>query len=299
MLMTTVRQAFGKTIVQLPIESVVPQRKLSDKFLKSVTFKRIAASISHIGLVEPIAVYPRGPNEYLLLDGHIRLHVLKDRGAVEVPAILESDDEAYTYNKRVNHAPTVAEHLMILKALANGVSQETLADALNVDVADIQKKRSMLDGICPEVVEILRNTDTPGRTFGVLKKMKAVRQITAAEHMRASGTYSYPFAMALLEVTRPEFRLDPAMKHRARPASPAEQEMLEEESDCLVRDLKAMEESYGTDVLTLSIASAYIRRLLANSAVEHFLERYHDDVLGQLRTFLSEARPERAKALAS
>jgi hypothetical protein len=29
--------------------------------------------------------------------------------------------------------------------------------------------------------------------------------------------------------------------------------MLQEESDLLVRDLKAMEESYGTDVLTLSI----------------------------------------------
>src|SRR5260370_26789963 len=98
MLMTKIRQAFGKTIVQFPVQSVIPQRKLSEKFLKSVTFKRIAAWISHIGLVEPIAVYLRAQNEYLLLDGHIRLHVLKDSGAVEVPAILESDDEAYTYN---------------------------------------------------------------------------------------------------------------------------------------------------------------------------------------------------------
>ena len=297
--MTTIRQGFGKTIVPLPVESVIPQRKLSDKFLKSVTFKRIAASINHIGLVEPIAVYARSPNEYLLLDGHIRLHVLKENGATEAPAILEDDDEAYTYNKRVNHAPTVAEHLMILKALANGVSQETLAAVLNVDVADIQKKRSMLDGICPEVVEILRNTDTPGRTFAVLKKMKPVRQITAAEHMRASGTYSYPFAMALLEVTRPEFRLDPAMKRRARPASPSDQEMLEEESDRLVRDLKMIEVSYGTDVLTLSIGSAYIKRLLANSAVGHFLDKYHGDILGELRTFVADAKPNRQTALAS
>ena len=42
-------------------------------------------------------------------------------------------DEAYTYNRRVNHAPPVALHFMILKALTKGVRETRLAAALNVD----------------------------------------------------------------------------------------------------------------------------------------------------------------------
>jgi hypothetical protein len=284
--MTTLKQAFGKTIVSVPVQSIVSQRELSSRFLKGTAYKRIASSISHIGLVEPIAVYPRAPNEYLLLDGHVRLHVLKENGAVEVPAILENDDEAYTYNKRVNHPMAVAEHFMILKALSNGVTQDVLAAVLNVDVASIQKKVRMLEGICPEAFKVLRDAPTTPSTFAVLKKMKPVRQIAVADHMRASGNYSARFVTALLEVTRPELRLDMPRTEKAKPVSVIAQAMLEQESELLVRDLKTMEESYGTDVLALSISSAYIGRLLSNPAIEHFLEKYHPDILGELRTFV-------------
>jgi hypothetical protein len=35
------------------------------------------ASLKHIGLIEPLVVYPRGPGDYLLLEGHMRLERLK------------------------------------------------------------------------------------------------------------------------------------------------------------------------------------------------------------------------------
>jgi len=73
----------------------------------------------------------------------------------------------------------------------------------------------------------------------------------------------------------------------------------EEESELLVRDLKAMEESYGTDVLTLSVSSGYIRKLLSNAAVEQFLAKHYPDILGELRAFFSESKPTRSIALAS
>jgi hypothetical protein len=38
--------------------------------------------------------------------------------------------------------------------------------------------------------------------------------------------------------------------------------MLEEENEFLLRDLKSVEESYGTDVLTLTVACGYLDRLL-------------------------------------
>jgi len=64
----------------------------------------------------------------------------------------------------------VAQHFMILKAIANGVAEERLAEALNVDVAEIRMKRNLLDGICPESVELLGNHRVPTGTFLILKK---------------------------------------------------------------------------------------------------------------------------------
>lgn len=290
---TKVKPAFTQQVVSLPIDSIVPQKTVSADVRKNITYKRIKTSLEHIGLVEPLVVYPRGPNDYLLLDGHVRLAILKEIGAKEVRTIFAADDEAYTYNKRVNHIPPIAEHFMILKALSSGVSEERVAQVLNVDVAAIRQKRKLLDGICPEAIEILRNSDVSGGGFSVLRKMKPIRQIEAAEHMHATGTFSVRFAKALLEVTRPEFLLEAPPKRKVEATSAAAQAMFEQETDSLMRDMKALENSYGTDVLTLSIACGYVERLLGNSRVEKHLDKHHSDIVAELRSLLSEVKPER------
>lgn len=94
---------------------------------------------------------------------------------------------------------------MILKALENGVAEERLAEALSVDIRNIRKKRDLLHRICPEAVQLLRNKQVALEVFGVLRKMKPVRQVEAAEHMIAGSTYSTLFAKSLLAVTKPEF----------------------------------------------------------------------------------------------
>src|SRR5579863_6719250 len=198
------------------------------------------------------------------------------------------DDEAYTYNKKVNHAPPVAEYFMMQKALSHGVTEERLAQVLNVSVSAIRQRRNMLDGICKEAVEILRNRDVSPAVFAYLKKMKPIRQIEAAEHMRATGTHTVRFAKALLEVTRPEMLVEATSR--------AAQAMLEQETDLLIRELKAVEESYGTDMLTLSIACGYVERLLSNSRVEKHLDKHHSDILGELRTLLADVKPQKGKS---
>lgn len=185
-----VKTAFNQQVIVLPIQNIVPQREILASYRKSTIYLQISSSLEHVGLIEPLVVFPKGPNEYLLLDGHVRLDILKRSSAVEVRAIFATDDEAYTYNKRVNHAPPVAQHFMILKALKNGLSEERIAAALNVNVGSIRKKRDMLDGICPEAIELLRNSHMTADAFAVLRKMKPIRQIEAAEHMAAGGTYT-------------------------------------------------------------------------------------------------------------
>ena len=49
----------------------------------------------------------------------------------------------------------VQEHRMILQAVDRNVSEERLARALNIDISTLRQKKRALQGICPEVVEIL------------------------------------------------------------------------------------------------------------------------------------------------
>src|SRR5262249_45427736 len=191
--MTRIRPAFKPVEIMLPIASLISQREIAQGFRRSATYRQIAASLEHVGLIEPVVVFPKGQDHYLLLDGHVRIEILKGREVAEVRAIVATEDEAYTYNKRVNHAPAIAQHFMILKTLEHGVSEERIAKALDLNVGEIRQRRDMLDGICPEAVEILKTKTITGNAFAVLRKMKPMRQIEAAEHMVANSTYSVKF----------------------------------------------------------------------------------------------------------
>jgi ParB-like chromosome segregation protein Spo0J len=80
----------------LPVKAIEKTVKSSHKY------RQIAASIREIGLVEPPAVIrdARDTNSYLLLDGHIRIEVLRDLGQTEVECLISTDDEAFTDNIR-------------------------------------------------------------------------------------------------------------------------------------------------------------------------------------------------------
>ena len=49
------------------------------------------------------------------------LEALRELAAQNALCLISTDDEAYTYNKRVNRLATVQEHFMILRALERGV----------------------------------------------------------------------------------------------------------------------------------------------------------------------------------
>lgn len=74
--------------------------------------------------------------------------------------------------------------------------------------------------------------------------------------------------------------------------------ILEEDTENLVRNLKAIEESYGTDILALSVCSSYAAEILENDRVARYLEKNHAGVLGTLRSLLKEANPRSAEAAA-
>lgn len=288
---------FELRTVLLPIASIIAKAMPTLELRKSRKYKQIAASIEHVGFVEPLVVSPVGGGTFLLLDGAIRLDILKERHEPEVRCILSTDDEGYTYNKRVNRLSNIGEHYMILKALSNGVSEQAISVSLSVDVETIRRKRSMLDGICPEVVELLTNRRVAVQTYAILRKMKPIGQIQAAERMIHANAYSMRMAKALLTITKPELMASPEKVSRSSPGSNAKLEVLQQESEALLSDLKQVEESYATQALDLTLGLGYIERLLANSHVAKYLSKHHAELLSEFNRLLAEKSEEMSRTI--
>jgi len=201
-----VRLACEREIIAVPVDRILPTRMFDEAITKSSKYRCIEASIRELGLIEPLAVYPepKGKGTFMLLDGHIRYMILKSIGEPTAKCLVETDDEAFTYNHKVSRLPAVQEHYMILRALKNGVSETRLARALNVDVTSIRQKRDLLEGICPEAVHLLKDRQVTGRVFRELRKVKSMRQIEVAEVMCAASHFSESYARCLVAATLPE-----------------------------------------------------------------------------------------------
>lgn len=279
-------KAFQHFIVSIPLDQIVPQSSISAEIRAGSAFRQIAASVKEIGLIEPLAVFQRSQTEYLLLDGHIRLDVLKSIGASVARCILATDDESYTYNRRVNSIPPIAQHLMLLEALRNGLTEERIAKSLDLDISVIRRKRDMLNGICDEVVAMLKDFKLNANVFLIMKKMVPLRQIEVAEHMIANSAFSLTFAKALLFGTRPEMLLVRPKSREVK--ATADSISFSDESDSLMKGLRGIEDSFGKDVLTLTICQSYVERLLKNPKILRYLERRHEQSLGVLQSWLEK-----------
>ena len=130
------------------------------------------------------------PDRYLILDGHIRYTVLVDAGTTEIRCLVAMDDEAYTYNKRINRLATIQEHYMIVRAIERGVSEEKLANALNMDVKSIRRRRgllmnmliaearrSSLDGLTDRTLGAHRNPHVLNRSSPTQQRSVHVRRL--------------------------------------------------------------------------------------------------------------------------
>jgi len=294
-----VKAAFECQIAVLPISAILPMRKISDEIKLSKKFKMIAQSICEIGIIEPIVV-ARSKNQldcYLLLDGHLRLSAIIDQGVQEVRCLIADDDEAFTYNKRINGLATIQEHYMIVRALERGVSGERLAKILNVEIKQIQRKRTLLDGICSEVVEMLKDKKMSGETFEILRKMKPIRQVEVTELMNMAANYTVPYAKALLAATRQGDLVRSDIPKKVKGLTVEQMDRMEREMASLQQDFKAVEASYGDDVLNLVIASGYLAKLVNNSEIERYLSEHHPEILSQFRSIVSAASIDQPSAI--
>jgi hypothetical protein len=289
-----VTMTFEPEGIRIALTNILPVKQLATSTKTGRKYKQIAASIREIGLIEPLVVTrqngQRGP--YLLLDGHVRLQILKDFGALDTMCLIATDDEAFTYNKRISRLATIQEHKMFLKAIESGVPEDRIAKALDINVAMIRRKRSLLDGICPEVADLLKDRHCPIDTFRSLKQLKPIRQMEVAQLMVTMNNFSVPYSKALLAATPVDQLVDAKKPKVAKGVSPEQMARMEAEMDRLEREMKHVESSYGNDQLNLVIAGAYVSSLLRNGQVVKHLDLHHAEILNEFRRITEVASDE-------
>ncbi len=283
-----VHLAFEIGGVTLPLDSILPSKQVNPAIRKSRKYATILASIQEVGLIEPPIVYRskktrNTPESYVLVDGHVRVDILRALGEREVFCLISTDDEAFTYNHKVNRLPPIQEHFMIMRAIDNGVAEDRIAKALNVDVARIRKQRTMLEGICSEAVELLRDKPVTPNGLRSLRKVKPIRQIEIAELVNAVGNYTTPYIKALVAAS-PQEQCIPGGNGKPSFGVKAEDlAKMEKEMAVLERDFRLIEQSYGKNVLNLVLARGYLAKLLSNNRVLRYLSGHYADILAEFQ----------------
>ena len=156
---------------------------------------------------------------------------------------------------------------MIVRAVERGVPAERIAEALDLDVGTIQRRFRMLNGICAEAVELLKDTTCPLIVFELLRQMAPIRQVEAAELMIRADNFSSMFAKALLIATPEKQLVDPRKRKPVGSTVVTSEQMgrMDRELTSLQTQVKSIEENYGVDNLHLTVAKGYVSKLLANA----------------------------------
>jgi hypothetical protein len=280
-----VAHSFERECVRLPIVAILPVRTLRKTVKASHKYRQIAASIQEVGLVEPpvVARDPKLPGTFLLLDGHVRVEILKELGQTEVECLVSTDDEAFTYNKRISRLAAVQEHKMILRAVERGVPEDRIARALDVNVLSIQRRLRMLNGICDEAVALLQDKSCPITVFEILRRMKPLRQIEAAELLANANNYSVSYASAILAGTPQTQLVETDKPKRLKGVSPEAMAGMERELGRLQEAITSIQDSYGKDHLHLTVVKGYLARLLANGRVVRYLMQHRPEYMAEFQ----------------
>ena len=286
--MTGIVLGFIPDSLSVSLDCLLPSRKTPAELIASVKFKQIRSSIEDVGLIEPLSVTSANPTtgQHLLLDGHVRLVALRELGYEEAPCLVATDDEAYTYNSRINRLSTIQEHFMIRRAVERGLSVDRLAKALNVDVSHIVKKMTLLDGICPEASDLLKDRQFSVEISRVIRKMKPTRQVECVELMVSANNITVAYAEALLVATPTEMLVDGRKPKKLTGVTQEQMSRMEREMANLQGQYKLVEETYAEDVLNLVLARGYLAKLLENQSVVRYIKQRRSEVLEQFEVIV-------------
>ncbi len=282
---TKVKAGFEWDAVKLPLSAIHPIRQVRSSDKAWGKYHAIVSSIREVGLIEPLVVFPqRGcRGHYVLLDGHLRLRALQELGHPDALCLLSSDDDAFTYNDKVNRLSVIQEHAMIMRAIEHGVTPDQISKALSVDLARVRSSMNLLDGIDRDVVELLKAKPISARALKLFARVKPERQMDMAQLMVSSNNYTYGYAEALVVGTPARQMVDGTKSKTPRGITDEEITRMEREMEKLEQDYRLHQDTFGENSLHLNAAQRYVKRLLENAKVRRFLTSRYPELLEEFQ----------------
>jgi hypothetical protein len=284
-----VKMAFEHQVIEVEIENLLPLKTVKASMKKTAKYRQVLTSVREVGIIEHLIVCRQKElaGKFLLLDGHLRLDVLKSLGKKSVHCLVATDDEGFTYNHKISRLSPIQEHFMILKAVDRGLSEERIARALDVDVSNIRQKRNLLSGMDKDAVELLKDKQITPTALRIISRAKPMRQIEMCELMITAHNFTVPFAKALLAATPQSQMLESQKPKRMEGVSPEEMARMEKETEGLANDIKLVKDSYGKDTLNLVLSCGYLTRMLENTKVEKYLSSHYPDILSEFHKIIA------------
>ena len=178
---------------------------------------------------------------------------------------------------------------MIRKAIERGVSEEKIALALDLNPRSIVRKARLLDGICEEAVGILKDKHCATAVFETLRKMKAVRQIEAAELMMNANNYTPAYISAILAGTPQAQLVDTKKPKKMKGITPEAMVRMEQELARLQEGITSIQDSYGKDHLQLTVVKGYLGKLLQNARIVRYLMQHRPEFLAEFQAITEMA----------
>lgn len=176
---------------------------------------------------------------------------------------------------------------MISRAIDRGVPPAMIAAALGIDEKLVMRRRNLLDGITSGAVEILKDRPVNMQVFDILRKMKPYKQVETAELMVAMNNLTAAYAKAILAATRQTDLVKPDRPKAATGITPDQMARMEREMENLIKDYRAIEATFGDDVLQLVLAGRYLERLIENTKIINYLEARYPDIIAEFRVIVS------------
>lgn len=278
-----IRYCFNNSFHEVAIDSLVSSRTLPTNVMISTKYKQIVMSIREIGLIEPIVIYIESADVVKILDGHLRVNALKELGIASAHCLISPVNDTYTYNKRVNRLTIIQEQKMLKKAIGSGVSIDKLGIVLGVTADTLNRKINLSKGIAPEVIALLSEKQVSVSLFDTLRKMIFARQIEVVSIMINLNNFTKQFALSMLHTTSRENLIDAHKGSVEKKDIRKNIERLEREMMAVRVETEQIEDEYSQNNLQLVIVKSYIKKLLDNSAVLHWLIDNNSEYLTELK----------------
>ncbi len=200
-----------KTVTELPVSAIVPNRFQPRKVFQEDAIKELAATISDHGLLQPIIVREYEHGQYEIIAGERRFRAVTTQLNWEkIPAIVTSmaDDESAAMAiienlQRAQLSPVEEARAYADLMTGNAMTQETLARQIGKSQSFVANKLRLLKLSAPVQTAIMNGviSERHGRE---LLKLDDDAQVTALERIATEGLTVKETARLVQEILDPD-----------------------------------------------------------------------------------------------